>query len=136
MHFDFTIETEKFEHRIVGANFINPCCFGEDFISWLRNELTTRLPSSYRLSAPIQEDYGWGIWCRLGRDTFWTCVTCTEPERAPAQWRLFGNHDSGLNLFRRLFHKPNEKNLTAIASAIEQSLQSDAAFRIVARDGL
>jgi hypothetical protein len=136
MNFDFTVETEKFEHRIIGANFINPCCFGEDFIGWLRKGLTTRLPASFRLSEPIQEDYGWGVWSRPERDTFWLCVTCTEPENSPAQWRVIGSHDSGLNLFRHLFHKPSQSNLAAIASAIEQALRSDGALRITARDGL
>jgi hypothetical protein len=136
MYFDFTVETEKFEHRIVGANFINPCCFDEDFIGWLRKEIATRLPSTFRLSEPIQEDYGWGILSRTERDTFWLCVTCTDLEKVPAQWRVIGNFDSGLNPFRYLFHKPSQKNLAAIAFAIEQALQSDGAFRIITRDGL
>ncbi len=133
MNFNFTIETERFEHRIVGANFINPCCFGEDFIGWLRQQLAFRLPSSFHLSDPIQEDYGWGIWIRPGRDTFWICLSCTEPQSTPAQWIVLGNHDFGLNLFRRLFHRPSTPNFAEIYSAIEGALLPDQSIRILER---
>ena len=34
------VETDLFEHREVKPHFINPCCFGEDFASWLKQELS------------------------------------------------------------------------------------------------
>lgn len=133
MHFNFTVETEKFEHRVVSANFINPCCFGEDFILWLRQQLATRLPSSVHLSDPIQEDYGWGIWVRPRGDIFWICLSCTDPQATPAQWIVLGNHDSGLNLFRYLFHIPSAQHLAEIYSAIDGALQADQSIKILDR---
>ena len=34
-----TVETDLFEPREVKPHFINPCCFGEDFATWLRQQL-------------------------------------------------------------------------------------------------
>jgi len=36
-----TVETDMFEHREVKAHFINPCCFGEDFAAWLREQISS-----------------------------------------------------------------------------------------------
>ena len=62
-----TIETDLFEHRQVRPHFINPCCFGEDFAMWLKQELLRFPETGVELSAPIQEDYGWGLWALRGK---------------------------------------------------------------------
>ncbi|HYX67548.1 MAG TPA: hypothetical protein VE825_00325, partial [Terriglobales bacterium] len=56
-----TVETDIFEHRHVKPHFINPCCFGEDFAAWLREQLSTLSSSGFVFSDPAQEDYGWGF---------------------------------------------------------------------------
>jgi len=66
-----TIETDMFEHREVKPHFINPCCFGEDFAAWLKQQLSPLTDSGFVLSEPIQEDYGWGFWASRGKDPFW-----------------------------------------------------------------
>jgi hypothetical protein len=35
------LETDLFEHREVKPQFINDCCFGEDFATWLIQQMTT-----------------------------------------------------------------------------------------------
>src|SRR5580658_6278176 len=35
-----TVVTDMFEHRNAKPHFINPCCFGEDFAEWLKQELS------------------------------------------------------------------------------------------------
>lgn len=81
------VETDLFEHRKVGANFINPCCFGEDFAGWLRERLAD---PQLELSAPIQEDYGWGFWARRGKERCWIALSYMGdgPQEEPAQWMV------------------------------------------------
>ncbi|HEY1525243.1 MAG TPA: hypothetical protein VGH51_03310 [Candidatus Angelobacter sp.] len=54
-----TVETDIFEHRQVKPHFINPCCFGEDFAAWLKEELSKDGDLKFKFSEAIQEDYGW-----------------------------------------------------------------------------
>ena len=35
MIIDITCRTDRFNLSVVGADFINDCCFGEDFSRWL-----------------------------------------------------------------------------------------------------
>jgi hypothetical protein len=51
-----TVETDLFEHREVKPHFINPCCFGEDFAAWLKQELARFPELGVQLSEAIQED--------------------------------------------------------------------------------
>ena len=52
------VETDLFEHREVKPHFMNPCCFGEDFAAWLKQELVRFPDLHFELSEAIQEDYG------------------------------------------------------------------------------
>src|SRR5437660_10480628 len=56
-----TVKTDLFNHRVVKPHFVNPCCFGEDFAAWLREQLSPLAGSGFNLSEIIQEDYGWGL---------------------------------------------------------------------------
>jgi hypothetical protein len=62
-----TIETDLFAHRQVKTHFINPCCFGEDFAQWLKDELAPLAHEGFTFSDSIQEDYGWGFWVWHGK---------------------------------------------------------------------
>ena len=128
-----TVETDLFEHREVKPHFINPCCFGEDFAAWLKEELSRPPEFDVELSEPIQEDYGWGLWARLGKDRFWIALSYVGdgPQEAPAQWVISVNFDPGLNLAKRLFHKPNQQALGEIRDRVRQILQSNSAIRMV-----
>jgi hypothetical protein len=127
------IETDLFEHREVKPNFINPNCFGEDFARWLRQELAHFSDSGMELSEPIQEDYGWGLWASYGKDRFWVALSYVGdgPQEAPAQWIVSVAYDPGLNLAKRLFHKPDQQVLGRLRDRIRQILTSNIAIKMV-----
>ncbi len=135
LHDEFALVTDAFEHRTVKPHFINPCCFGEDFAAWLRTELAPLLESGFELSEPIQEDYGWGLWATHGRgiDRFWIAMSyCGEgPTEEPAEWVVSVNYDAGLNLIKRLFHKPNTQAFGLLRDRVRQSLESNPAIAFV-----
>jgi hypothetical protein len=104
-----TVETDRFEHREVKPHFINPCCFGEDFAAWLKQEISHLRDLGFNFSEIIQEDYGWGFWALRGKDRFWVALSYVGdgPQEAPARWVISVNYDPGLNLVKRLLHKPD-----------------------------
>lgn len=53
---DILFETNRFNVSEVKQNFLNSCCFGEDFAEWLRQRLVER---GVTVSMPGQEDWGW-----------------------------------------------------------------------------
>ncbi len=131
-----TVETDLFEHREVKPHFINPCCFGEDFAAWLKQELSRFPELGIKLSQPIQEDYGWGLWASHGKDRFWIALSYVGkgPQEAPAQWVISVTYDPGLNLAKRLFHKPDRQTLTTPRSRpasprIQQRYQDGESMR-------
>lgn len=126
-----TVETDLFEHQQVKPHFINPCCFGEDFVAWLRRELSHRF--QYELSEPIQEDYGWGLWASRGKDRFWVALSYVGdgPQKAPAQWVISATNDPGLNLAKRLLHKPDRQSLQQLRERIRQVLESNEAIKVL-----
>ncbi|MEQ1525200.1 MAG: hypothetical protein ABL911_00430 [Gallionella sp.] len=56
MHIDVTCKTDRFNLSVVGEDFINDCCFGEDFSNWLVAAL-----ESVGVEADLicMEDFGW-----------------------------------------------------------------------------
>jgi hypothetical protein len=75
MNESITVETDVFEHREVKPHFINPCCFGEDFAAWLKQELSRSSEPGVKISDLLQEDYGWGLWVSLAKDRFWIALS-------------------------------------------------------------
>jgi hypothetical protein len=128
-----TVETDLFEHREVKAHFINPCCFGEDFAAWLKQELSRFPELGIELSDSIQEDYGWGLWASRGKDRFWISLSYVGngPQEAPAQWVVSVTDDPGLNLAKRLFHRPDQRALGQLRDRVRHILASNGAIRIV-----
>jgi len=104
-----TVQTDLFEHREVKPHFINSCCFGGDFAAWLKQELSRFPELGLELSQPIQEDYGWGLWASHGKARFWIAVSYVGdgPQEPPAQWVISVTSDPGMNLCKRVFHKPD-----------------------------
>jgi len=128
-----TVETDMFDHREVKPHFINPCCFGEDFATWLKERLSHSLDSGFDLLETIQEDYGWGFWTRHGPDRFWVAISYVGdgPREAPAQWVISVIYDPGWNLIKRLLHKPDSQTLQYLREQIKQTVTSNSAIRIV-----
>lgn len=128
-----TVETDRFEHREVKPHFINPCCFGEDFAAWLKRELSPLANAGFTLSAPLQEDYGWGFWASHGKDRFWVALSYVGngPQEPPAQWVVSVSYDAGLNLLKRLFHRPNSQTFAQLRDQVWRILKSDGAIRTI-----
>jgi hypothetical protein len=133
MHDKIAIETDLFEHRNVKPHFINPCCFGEDFALWLKRELAPLTKDGFSFSEPIQEDYGWGLWASKGKDPFWIALSYVGdgPQTEPAQWVISLNYDVGLNLIKRLLHKPNLQAFTVLRDCVWQLIRSNPAIKTI-----
>src|SRR5262249_37931390 len=127
MDSSITVETDLFEHRQAKPHFINPCCFGEDFAAWLKQNLSSLVDSGFKFSEIIQEDYGWGFWVSRGKDRFWTALSYVGdgPQEPPARWVISINYDPGLNLIKRLFHKPDQQAFQTLWDHVRHSLTSD-----------
>jgi hypothetical protein len=121
------------EHRVVKPHFINPCCFGEDFAGWLKQQLTHSADLGVGLSEPIQEDYGWGVWVTRGKDRFWVARSYVGggPQEAPAQWIISVKYDPGLNIAKRLFHKPDEKVFEQLRDRIRRIIASNSTIKMI-----
>jgi len=134
MRESLTVETDLFEHREVKPHFINPCCFGEDFAAWLKQQLSHFPEPGFEPSEPTQEDYGWGLSVSHGKDRFWIALSYASdgPQEAPAQWIVSVTYDPGLNLAKRLFHKPDQQALAHLRDRVLRILVSSGAIRIIA----
>jgi hypothetical protein len=128
-----TVETDQFEHREVKPHFINPCCFGEDFAAWLKEKISPLADSGFNLSNIIQEDYGWGFWARHGKDPFWVALSYMGggPQETPAQWVISVSYDPGLNLIKRIFHRPDLQAFQSLRDHVRQAVTSNSAIRVV-----
>lgn len=128
-----TVQTDLFNHREVKPHFINPCCFGEDFAAWLREQISDLTAAGFTLSDPIQEDYGWGLWATRGKDQFWIALGfCGEgPTEEPGEWNVSVNYDPGLNVMKRLFHKPDTEARALVQERISRVLRSTPGIRVV-----
>ena len=128
-----TVETDLFEHRKVKAHFINPCCFGEDFAAWLKERLSALLASDFTVSPVMQEDYGWGFRVHHGKDPFWVAISYVGdgPQEPPPQWVISLIFDPGLNLIKRIFHKPDRRTEARLREVIQQAIRSNLAIKIV-----
>lgn len=127
------VETDLFGHREVKPHFINPCCFGEDFADWLRNEVSPLASRGFAFDAPIQEDYGWGFWATFERDRYWIALSYASdgPTDAPAQWVISVDHQPGLNLIRRFFHRPDAQAFDQLREVIWASLRSNRQIAVL-----
>jgi hypothetical protein len=126
-----TVETDIFEHRQVKPHFINPCCFGEDFAAWLKEELPKDGDLNFKFSEPIQEDYGWGLWATGERERLWIAISYAGdgPQEPPPQWVISVKRDSGLNVIRLLRSDTGSGKL--LSERIRKVLEGNPGIRIV-----
>jgi hypothetical protein len=122
-------ETDLFEHRKVGAHFLNRCCFGEDLALWLKARLLAAPDLALEIGEPLQEDYGWGLWARQGRDRYWIAASYMGegPQEEPAEWTVSVEGPSGL--LRGLF--ASRAPAAAIRAQIRRSLEAEPAIKLL-----
>lgn len=74
---DITFRTDKFNLSVVGSDFINDCCFGEDLSRWLASEL----PSAGIVADVIcMEDFGWANLAECQGAPYLMCVAGNSDE--------------------------------------------------------
>jgi len=133
MNKTITVETDLFEHQEVQPHFINPCCFGEDFAAWLKQQVSPLQDSGFIFSEPIQEDYGWGLWATFKDDRFWIAISYEGdgPQEPPARWVISVTYDPGLNFIKRVLHKHDVSALEELKSRVFESLKASSAITII-----
>jgi hypothetical protein len=119
-----TFKTRVFANKEPQPHFINPRCFGEDVAAWLLQQLQN---SSWSLSEPIQEDYGWGFWAKVDKNTYWVAIGIMDEAIGAdiGEWCVTVADDPGLNLIRRLFHKSPPGELLDLCRAIDAALHDN-----------
>jgi hypothetical protein len=134
---ELVIATDLFEHREVKPHFINDCCFGEDFAAWLRLELADLAADGFRIEESIQEDYGWGFWVHRGKDRFWIALSYGDvgPTEKTPEWHVDVAYDPGLNLLKRLFHKPAEAAFSMLRDRVFGILRSTDGIHVIECNG-
>ncbi|WP_202840746.1 hypothetical protein [Luteimonas saliphila] len=127
---DITFKTDKFNLSVVGSDFINDCCFGEDLSNWLASEL----PST-GVTADIicMEDFGWANLAEYQGASYLMCVAGNSDED-PAnpnygEWHVM--LERGRTFMQKLLGKNKIASSDPIVGRVAQVLR-DAGFANVA----
>lgn len=82
-----TFETDRFNLSEEKENFINPCCFGEDFALWLKPHLEAE---GIFVSDIYQEDWGWEISCKYEGNSYYLGLGGTPEAEGTnrGKWRV------------------------------------------------
>ncbi|NHZ37816.1 hypothetical protein [Massilia rubra] len=84
-----TCSTDRFNLSVVGDDFINECCYGEDFSRWLVASLESQAVEANVL---CMEDFGWANTAKEAGNSYLMCVGGVadkgpdHPNRG--QWRV------------------------------------------------
>jgi len=77
MVIDITCKTDRFNLSVVGPDFINDCCFGEDFSKWL----VSALPEvGVDADVICMEDFGWANQVEYQGVSYLMCVAGNSNE--------------------------------------------------------
>lgn len=68
---DVTCKTDRFNLSVVGSDFVNDCCFGEDFSDWLVSAL---LKEGVQADVLCMEDFGWANVATFEGASYLVCV--------------------------------------------------------------
>jgi hypothetical protein len=122
-----TIETDLFEHRTPKDDFINPCCFGEDFAAWLQVRLSGL--TEFKLGAPVMEDYGWGFGASHAKGSIWVALSFAHegPVEGPASWGVSVEWRDA-KLLSRWLGKPDLTAFDPFVDAVWAALKAEPAI--------
>jgi hypothetical protein len=79
VHVDVTCKTDRFNLSVVGTDFINDCCFGEDFSKWLVSALESQGVGADLL---CMEDCGWANLATFEGVSYLICVAGNSEEES------------------------------------------------------
>ena len=87
----------------------------------------------FEFSELIQEDYGWGLWAKHGKDNFWIALSYVGdgPTERPAQWAVSIAHDTGLNVFKKLFSEPDLSAMETLRARIRGEFDTKDGVKII-----
>jgi hypothetical protein len=125
---DLVLETNRFNVSEVRPNFINPGCFGEDFISWLREKLATHGVDVDQIG---QEDWGWYLLAQCDPDRYLVGVTGHSAQGA-GQWRIMIEKKPAIG--KRLFHHSQMADDDRLVSVIEEIVREQKDMRTMRRE--
>jgi hypothetical protein len=99
----------------------------------LKRELSHFPELGVEVSEPIQEDYGWASGFARGQNRFRIALSYAGdgPQEGPAQWVISVTSDRGLNVAKRLLHKPDRHVLEQLQDRVRRILASNCAIRVI-----
>ena len=117
-------ETDKFNLSVEHENFINPCCFGEDFTEWLKPRLEN---CGVTVEDIYQEDWGWEMSCKENNQGYYLGVGGLPEEDNPnkGEWRVMFTKKRSLT--EKVFGKNKLSQTENIISCVQKIL-SDTKF--------
>lgn len=77
MIIDITCKTDRFNLSVVGSDFINDCCFGEDFSRWLVSALSE---AGVDADVICMEDFGWANQAHYQGVSYLMCIVGNSDE--------------------------------------------------------
>jgi hypothetical protein len=115
---NLTSKTDRFNLSVVGADFINDCCFGEDFSGWLVSALSNEGVDAGVL---CMEDFGWANFANFEGASYLMCVAgAIEGDTGRpnfGEWRVM------LERRRTLFQKIFGKNKISVSDPLVEKVK-------------
>jgi hypothetical protein len=113
MHVSVNGKSDRFNLSVVGEDFINDCCFGEDFSRWLVQALQA---AGVEAGVICMEDFGWANFAVHEGITYFVAVAGVSDEIADrpdyGQWRVM------IERKRSLVDRIRGRNRTTAADAL------------------
>lgn len=113
MSIDVTCKTDRFNLSVVGPDFINDCCFGEDLSKWLVSALSD---NGVDAKVICMEDFGWSNQAAYQGISYLMSVAGNsdeDPTRPDfGQWHIM------LERHRTFFEKILGKNKMTVADPV------------------
>ena len=121
-------KTSRFNLSEIKENFINPCCLGEDLAQWLRKKL---VEEGVNVRTPGQEDWGWYLRLRYGRESYLLAIGTSGNEEVRAgkegEWRIIVKKNPSIR--RLLLNRARMTDDDPIAAKIRWILRQERDFR-------
>lgn len=123
MIIDVVCKTDRFNLSVVGPDFINDCCFGEDFSKWLISALSE---AGVDADVICMEDFGWANQAEYLGVPYLMCVAGNleeDPSRPNyGEWHVMLERHR--TLMQKLFGKNKASAKDPLVGKVVQVLQA------------